>query len=98
MATSYFTVPNPDLANRTALCMCGRSRPSEDAQRERLNFIYRGPGSFNATENCMCGYYRIAHEHEPVRLNPEPIKCKIGGFTARGDMPDQFWCGCGGTD
>lgn len=88
--------PTPDLTGRVARCGYGcAERPSSF---DLAFFEYRGPGSPNATDSCVCGYYRVAHERDPNRRNPDPIVCKVGGFTPVGDKPDLYYCGCRGWD
>jgi len=89
--------PKPSLEGRIATCAYGEhgAKPSSP---DLAFFEYRGPGSRSAEDTCECGYYRGAHAFEASRVSPEPIKCSVGGFKARGDRGDLHYCGCRGWD
>lgn len=89
-------VEAPNLEGRTARCSCGRTRASSP---DLEFFEYRGPGSPSATESCRCGFYKVAHEYDETRVSKQPIKCRVGGFSPRGDIgTDLYYCGHGGWD
>jgi len=87
----------PTLEGRMAVC--GYSGHGSVPSDWGLAFFeYRGEGSRSAAL-CTCGYAQIAHEYEPKRVRPDPIKCSVGGYTPRGDLgTDEFYDGCRGWD
>ena len=93
-------VNGPDLAGRLARCSDGNGDHGEVPSSTDLAFFkYLGPGSPEAAEMCKCGYLLVAHQWNHGRVSPEPIKCKVGGFAARGPLEfDRYYCGCRGWD
>jgi hypothetical protein len=87
----------PSLEGRMA--RCGYHHDGEVPSSWGLAFFeYQGPGSYSAAL-CTCGYAKVAHERNENRVNPEPIVCKSGGYTPRGDVGyDHYYDGCRGWD
>lgn len=95
--TNVVAKVRPSLEGRVAECAYGGA--IVPSSFDLPFFEYHGPGSMEATEGCQCGYFKVAHEYDPRRVSPEPIKCRVGGFTPRGDTgKDRYYCGCRGWD
>ena len=88
----------PDLTGRVAVCGYSPEHGEVPSDWGLAFFEYRGPGSYSA-KLCTCGYAEAAHKFNPIRVHPEPIACKSGGYTPRGDVgKDSYYDGCYGWD
>ncbi len=87
----------PDLTGRLAECVyLPKHHTDKPSNRELAFFEWRGPGSRSATTMCKCGYGIVAHEGG--QNYRKEFRCKVGGFTPVGDLPDKYYCGCHGWD
>lgn len=85
----------PDLTGRIAECAyLPKHHADKPSSKELAFFEWRGSGSRNATTMCKCGYSNIAHEGGTNHR--KEFRCKAGGFTPVGDLPDKYYCGCMG--
>lgn len=92
----------PSLEGRIARCgyMAGTPGHAEGVPSNwgLAFFEYQGEDSYSSLL-CKCGYAKVAHEYNEKRVSPEPIECKVGGYTPRGDVGhDSYYCGCRGWD